>query len=108
MRHTRRTGLPPSTLGTAMQTLLRRLVCTVGVLFVTGCWSWRPTSPGEDPAPAAVKVRLSDHSVVYVRGARLEGDSVLVGRGPTSEALQIPLRDIASVTRRSFIRFSTI
>ena len=91
---------------------LRASLLAVTLVAAAGCRSWRPATPSIPAARAIADargrtIRLSSRSIerVEVRGARVEGDSV-VGQLPARVAaganprVAMALADVLSVERR--------
>jgi hypothetical protein len=86
----------------------RRAGLVLWALALTGCTSLRPGYLDGGPLPREVSVTLRDRSVVDIEDARVESDTLLVGRGRCPEHVSIPVREIESIRFRTLDAAKTV
>ena len=91
-----------------MRTPLRRILLLLGVLTTTGCTSWRPGILDGRPIPRESRITLRNGSVIEIEDPRVEGDTLLVGRGRCPERVAILIRDIESLEFRTLDAAKTV
>jgi hypothetical protein len=79
----------------------RRAGLVLWALALTGCTSWRPGYLDGGPIPHESRITLRDGSVIEIEDPRVEGDTLLVGRGRCPERVAILIRDIESLEFRT-------